>query len=360
MTTHKPNGMFKVLLTVRSANDDTRRRGGVIIAVSLLLCGLLLVIIPMIVFSGTPPGSSRVGLTIAIAAIGGTIWLARSGRVTLSAIALVGLMLLALTVPPVLRRDVSVASVFLVLPVLVAGVVLRPWQIWLAVLAALACIALVFSRAPALLASDDGRLLAFTVPVIIIFAGAVSFLSALIVHGAFVNAAEARQHAEGAAAELAQSNATLEGVVAERTLALRTTLDDLEQRVVEKQNLLDEVAQQRDLIREMSLPVLPVTATTLVMPLVGALDTARLAQLQERALAAVEAHHATRLLLDVTGVLAVDSHVAMGLFETVQATRLLGASTVLIGVRPEVAQAMVAMGLDFSAVRTARDLASAL
>lgn len=123
---------------------------------------------------------------------------------------------------------------------------------------------------------------------------------------------------------------------------------------------LQIVAEQREVIREMSVPVLPVDRATLVMPLIGALDTARLNEIQQRALEAIEQSSARRLLLDVTGVPIIDTQVAQGLLRTVHAGRLLGAAIVLIGVRPEVAQTLVSLGLELSQVQVARDLQSAL
>jgi rsbT co-antagonist protein RsbR len=123
---------------------------------------------------------------------------------------------------------------------------------------------------------------------------------------------------------------------------------------------LEVVAQQREVIREMSVPVLPVNRSTLVMPLIGALDTGRLSEIQQRALEEIERHRARRLLLDVTGVSIIDTQVAQGLLGIVAAGRLLGATVVLIGVRPEVAQTMVSLGIELSTIQVARDLQGAL
>jgi rsbT co-antagonist protein RsbR len=145
-----------------------------------------------------------------------------------------------------------------------------------------------------------------------------------------------------------------------RTAELRAAFMEAEARANEQQALLDKLAAQRAVIREMSVPVLPVSARTLVMPLVGDLDGERMVTIQTEALAAIERSHADTLLIDLTGVALVDTHVAQGLIQTIQAARLLGASPVLIGIRPEVAQAMVSLGIDLSDVRTAASLASAL
>jgi rsbT co-antagonist protein RsbR len=108
------------------------------------------------------------------------------------------------------------------------------------------------------------------------------------------------------------------------------------------------------------VPVIPVNATTLVMPLVGTLDTTRLQQLQEQSLHALERSSARTLIFDITGVPIVDTHVAQGLLMTVRSARLLGAHVVLVGIRPEVAQAIVGLGLDLNGVSTFSDLQSAL
>ncbi|MCU0493268.1 MAG: STAS domain-containing protein [Chloroflexaceae bacterium] len=160
--------------------------------------------------------------------------------------------------------------------------------------------------------------------------------------------------------DLAQLRDSLEQQVQERTAALNATLAEVEARAAEQQRLLHELETQRDVIREMSVPVLPVHEHTLVMPLVGALDTERLRQVQEQALRSIEQSRARTLLLDITGVPVVDSQVAQGLVSVVQAARLLGAEVALVGIRPEVAQAIVGLGLDLSNITTRSSLQSGI
>ena len=161
-------------------------------------------------------------------------------------------------------------------------------------------------------------------------------------------------------AALRVANESLEVQVAGRTAALQAALADVEVRATAQAQLLQELAQQRAVIRELSVPVLPIGQATLVMPLIGVLDSERLRQIQEAALRAIEQRQARRLLLDITGVPIVDSHVAQGLLAVVLAARLLGAQTVLVGIRPEVAQAIVGLGVDLSAITTLSDLQKAL
>jgi rsbT co-antagonist protein RsbR len=161
----------------------------------------------------------------------------------------------------------------------------------------------------------------------------------------------------------AQLRQTLEGLeqrVADRTVDLQRALDEVEKHAHEQEQLIEENRQQRETIREMSVPVLPVTSSTLVMPLVGALDTARLRLLQDQALRAIERTLIRTLILDITGVPLVDSQVAQGLMMVVQAARLLGTEVLLVGIRPEVAQAIVGLGMSLPGLRTYSDLQSAL
>jgi rsbT co-antagonist protein RsbR len=123
---------------------------------------------------------------------------------------------------------------------------------------------------------------------------------------------------------------------------------------------LAQFDEQRSVIRDMSVPILPLNATTLVMPLVGSLDSSRLGLLQEQALHANEQTAAHYLIMDITGVPLVDTEVAQGLLHVVQSARLLGAEVVLVGIRPEVAQAVVGLGLHLSGILTRSTLQSGI
>lgn len=123
---------------------------------------------------------------------------------------------------------------------------------------------------------------------------------------------------------------------------------------------LATIEAQRDMIRDLSVPVLPVASTTLVMPLVGILDTERLALVQTQALAAIERTSARFLIIDVTGVPVLDREVARGLNHIIATVGLLGAKVVLVGIRPEVAQAIVGMGVQIGHIATRATLESGI
>lgn len=152
----------------------------------------------------------------------------------------------------------------------------------------------------------------------------------------------------------------LEEEVARRTSALQRALHTLEQQFAEQQQLRLALEQQREVIRRLSVPILPVTHEVLVMPLIGVVDRERLADINHRALTTIAQSGARKLLIDITGVPVVDEEVASGLIKVFQAVRLLGGQVYLAGVRPEVAQALVALNIDFHGIQTFATLQDAL
>lgn len=120
------------------------------------------------------------------------------------------------------------------------------------------------------------------------------------------------------------------------------------------------ILQQREAIRELSTPVLQLREGLLMLPVIGMIDTQRARQLTEGLLQAIRAQRARVVIMDITGVAAVDSKVANHLLQTVQAARLMGAAVLVTGLSAEVAQTLVAIGVDLSRLRTLSDLQSGL
>ncbi len=120
------------------------------------------------------------------------------------------------------------------------------------------------------------------------------------------------------------------------------------------------VQQQRDEILELSTPVIQVWDKVLVLPLIGTLDSGRAARLTESLLERIAADQAEVVILDISGVPGIDSGVAQHLLETVEAARLMGTVSILSGVRPETAQAMVHLGIELGGLRSRTSLKDAL
>jgi len=120
------------------------------------------------------------------------------------------------------------------------------------------------------------------------------------------------------------------------------------------------ILRQTDEISEISTPVIKVWDGILAMPIIGTLDSARTQIVMENLLQAIVESGSSIAILDISGVPAVDSLVAQHLMKTVAATRLMGAECVISGIRPEIAQTIVHLGIDLSNIITKATLAHAL
>lgn len=120
------------------------------------------------------------------------------------------------------------------------------------------------------------------------------------------------------------------------------------------------ILRQTDEITEISTPVIRVWDGILALPIIGTLDSARTQVVMESLLQEIVDTGSSIAILDISGVPAVDSLVAQHLIKTVSATRLMGAECIISGIRPEIAQTVVHLGIDLSNIITKASLASAL
>jgi rsbT co-antagonist protein RsbR len=145
---------------------------------------------------------------------------------------------------------------------------------------------------------------------------------------------------------------------------MASTLAEAHQRSERYQNeLLEKLAtieEQRAAIRELSTPVIEVWDGVLCLPVVGVMDTTRSAEMTEALLRAVVDKRARCAIIDVTGIEVMDTATADHFLRMAKAVRLLGAHCVLAGMSPGIAQTIVHMGVDLSAVTTHRTLRDAL
>jgi rsbT co-antagonist protein RsbR len=118
----------------------------------------------------------------------------------------------------------------------------------------------------------------------------------------------------------------------------------------------DTIVEQQDAIRELSTPVLTLMDGLLLLPVVGVIDSHRARQMTDQLLQAIHQQRAKVVVIDITGVAAVDSMVANHLLQAVEAAGLLGATAIVTGVSAEVAQTVVKIGVDLSRLRTVGDL----
>lgn len=116
------------------------------------------------------------------------------------------------------------------------------------------------------------------------------------------------------------------------------------------------IRQQQEAIRELSTPVLQVRERLLILPIIGVIDPQRARQLTEQLLRGIRANRAKVVVMDITGVPAIDANVANYLVQTVDASRLMGATVIVTGLSSEIAQTLVTIGVDLSKMNTVGDL----
>src|ERR1700720_153484 len=116
------------------------------------------------------------------------------------------------------------------------------------------------------------------------------------------------------------------------------------------------IRQQQEAIRELSTPVLQVRERLFFLPTTGVIDPQRPRQLTEQLLRGIRTNRAKVIVIDITGVAAMDLTVANNLVQTVEASRLLGATVIVTGLSPEIAQTLVTIGVDLGKMNTVGDL----
>jgi rsbT co-antagonist protein RsbR len=120
------------------------------------------------------------------------------------------------------------------------------------------------------------------------------------------------------------------------------------------------IREQQESIHELSTPVLQVRTGLLILPIIGVLDAQRARQLTEQLLEGVQRNRAKVVVIDITGVATIDEAVANHLVDAVEAARLMGASAIITGLSPKIAQTLVDLGVDLSMMRTVGDLQGGL
>jgi len=145
-------------------------------------------------------------------------------------------------------------------------------------------------------------------------------------------------------------------------LVFSRTMDDLGLHTFETYAAAREeiIADQAEAMLELSTPVIRLWEGVIAVPLVGTLDSARTQLVMEKLLETLVATGADHAVLDITGVPTVDTEVAQHLLKTVSAARLLGAECIISGIRPQVAQTIVSLGIEFGDIATKATLADAL
>ena len=167
---------------------------------------------------------------------------------------------------------------------------------------------------------------------------------------------------------LREQQQQLEAQITQRTTELQLTNVRLQEEIAERQRTEEErmhlqqqvIQAQQAALYELSTPLIPIAEDIVVMPLIGSIDSQRANQVMETLLMGVATNHAATAILDITGVQIVDTHVANALVRAAQAVQLLGTQVVLTGIRPDVAETMVSLGIDLGHIVTRSTLQSGI
>ncbi|MEV6814159.1 STAS domain-containing protein [Micromonospora sp. NPDC051296] len=157
--------------------------------------------------------------------------------------------------------------------------------------------------------------------------------------------------------EADQAAGTLRDYVAFSALVDQMSLFTFESYVRTRESLIADQAEQ---LLELSTPVVKLWEGVVAVPLVGTLDSARAQVVMERLLQTLVDTSSPYAIIDITGVPAVDTQVAQHILKTVVAARLMGADCIISGIRPQIAQTIVALGIEFGDIATKASLADAL
>lgn len=160
--------------------------------------------------------------------------------------------------------------------------------------------------------------------------------------------------------ELITSENVMEAALEELEITA-TLIEDLVREREHREKLQQEIIEaQKQALRELSTPIVPITEDVIAMPLIGSIDTSRAQQIMEKLLESINHYGAEAVIIDITGVPVVDTKVADHLIQVTRAARLLGARCILVGISPEVAHTIVSLGVDLSGLITRSDLQSGI
>nr|WP_296067657.1 STAS domain-containing protein [uncultured Actinoplanes sp.] len=154
-----------------------------------------------------------------------------------------------------------------------------------------------------------------------------------------------------------EGRTTLKDYVAFSSFVDDAALFTFDSYVQVRENLIADQAEQ---LLELSTPVVKLWEGVVAVPLVGTLDSARAQVVMERLLQTLVDTGSPYAIIDITGVPAVDTQVAQHILKTVVAARLMGADCIISGIRPQIAQTIVALGIEFGDIATKASLADAL
>lgn len=280
------------------------------------------------------------------------IWITQRGHVSFAGIALLIILIFFINLTLFLNHHLSDTPYFMLIPMGVAAAILTPRQIImlaLILLGTLTPLMFIVWQGSTSVTADFERRIAVNAYIIII---ASAFLSYLISR----SISTFMLRTQGAQQQLHDLNNSLELQVTQRTADLAHALEYQQQQANELRQSLQQQQELSDIVHALSLPLIPVRDNVLVLPLIGHPDHMPSQTILEHVLHEVEQRHARALILDLTGIALVETHLAQTFLRLGQALQLLGATLIIVGIRPEVAQTLVSLNASLSQFQSAASL----
>ncbi|PLR68829.1 STAS domain-containing protein [Bacillus sp. UMB0893] len=122
----------------------------------------------------------------------------------------------------------------------------------------------------------------------------------------------------------------------------------------------EEYRKQQHIVKELTAPIIPISASICVLPLIGNINDERAYDIKENLLAGAERYKCDNIFIDITGVPVVDTFVANHLIQAAEAVHLLGANCMIVGIRPEIAQTLINLGISMDNIQTFSNLSTGI
>jgi rsbT co-antagonist protein RsbR len=347
------SNLFARLTNIKTDDPNIKRRGRMVIVISIGMAIVCLLLLIAAAIEGAAPLTETIMAGTAVLLIGNA-FLARTGEVRLTGKLVIAITILLNLALMALNPATPSLPFFLVLALLQTMMLLPPKRIWpILIFCMVGNILVIALFSPDLRTSALWFEIMVNSSVLISAVAFIGYLSAREIRTAQSEAYMAREQTEVASQTLANSNLELEARVKERTATLSQLTGELQASLQAQQEL-------NQILADLVVPVIPINADTLVVPLIGNIDSARSEQVLSAVLERIEREHARTVVVDVTGVTVIDTQVAGSLIRLASATRLMGTSTVLTGIRPDVAQTLVYLGVELTDLRTYATLEESL
>jgi anti-anti-sigma factor len=350
--------MINELLRVDTADAEMQRRGRNVILLSMLIIFLMLCFV-LLAIGDENFSSILIAAIMNVGVHATTFWLARQGMADIAAVLMIiaaslATLIVGFTVPALELIFVTIV------PVLLAIATLRPAGVAatglvMAVILAMLLVSNPWGIAPLIVQNSGGP-----AAILLVFTTVVGILNSTSIVRTFGALQDSQADLKHTAALLERSNAVLEERVRDRTFELEQALHLQRSQADELSQAMQSQQQLASLLTDMALPIIPVREDVLVVPLVGSLDTQRGQEMLTRILQAVEKAQARAIILDVTGVPVIDTYIGRIFINTADAVAMLGARTLLVGISPEVAQALVGLGVSLEGLETRATLQQGL